>query len=124
MEKENNHLQTPEYKISVILLQVLEKLKEEPVAGKLKSAKMMAGNDSMKTMQYVLPIVMQVEMEVLKFHGYDDSREGLIKFTQLVKELEELDSAIRNLHNVLKSQYLPPVSVYHDKDSSTLSLFE
>lgn len=121
---ENNHLQTPEYKISVILLQVLEKLKEEPVAGKLKSARQMAGNDTMKTMQYVLPIVMQVEMEVLKFHGYDDSREGLIKFTQLVKELEELDSAIRNLHDVLKSQYLPPVSVYHDKDSSSVSLFE
>jgi hypothetical protein len=121
---ENNHLQTPEYKISVILLQVLEKLKEEPVVGKLKSARQLAGNDAMKTMQYVLPIVMQVEMEVLKFHGYDDSREGLIKFTQLVKELEELDSAIRNLHNVLKSQYLPPVTVYPDKDSSSLSLFE
>jgi len=121
---ENNHLQTPEYKISVILLQVLEKLKEEPLAGKLKSARQMAGNDAMKTMQYVLPIVMQVEMQVLKFHGYDDSREGLVKFTKLVKELEELDSAIRNLHNVLKSQYLPPVSVYHDKNSSSLSLFE
>lgn len=121
---ENHHLQTPEYKISVILLQVLEKLKEEPVASKLKSARQVAGNDAMKTMQYVLPVVMQVEMEVLKFHGYDDTRDGLIKFTKLVRELEELDSAIRNLHNVLKSQYLPPVSVYHDKDSLSLSLFE
>lgn len=120
---DSNHLQTPEYKISVILLQVLEKLKEEPTASKLKSAKVMAGNDSMRVMQYVLPIVMQVEMEVLKFHGYDDSREGLIKFTQLVKELEEIDSAIRNLHDVLKSQYLPPVSVYRDEDSS-ISSFE
>lgn len=119
----NNHLQTPEYKISVILLQVLEKLKEEPIASKLKSAKVMAGNDATRVMQYVLPIVMQVEMEVLKFHGYDDSREGLMKFTELVKELEEIDSAIRNLHNVLKSQYLPPVSIYQDSDS-TISLYE
>ncbi|XKL59288.1 hypothetical protein PGB90_000304 [Kerria lacca] len=120
---EKNHLQTPEYKISVILLQVLEKLKEEPIVSKLKSAKVMAGNDSMRVMQYVLPIVMQVEMEVLKFHGYDDSREGLMKFTQLVKDLEEIDSAIKNLHDILKSQYLPPVSVYREKDS-TLTLYE
>lgn len=84
----------------------------------------MAGNDCIKTMQYVLPIIMQVEIEVLKSHGYDGSRESLIKFTQLVKELEELDSAIRNLHNILKSQYLPPVELYHDKDSSTLPLLE
>ncbi|XP_065219780.1 protein C10-like [Planococcus citri] len=120
---DSDHLQTPEYKISVILLQVLEKLKEEPISSKLKSAKIMAGNDSMRIMQYVLPIVMQVEMEVLKFHGYDNSREGLVKFTQLVKELEGIDSAIRNLHDVLKSQYLPSVSIVYQDDNSSLGSF-
>ncbi len=116
---ENSHLQTPEYKVSVILLQVLEKLKEEPIASKLNSARAVAGNDQIRAMQYVLPIVMQVEMEVLKLHGFDDSREGIVKFTQSIKELETLHSDIRNLHDVLKSQYLPPVSIYLENDTSS-----
>ncbi|KAK7573463.1 hypothetical protein V9T40_010654 [Parthenolecanium corni] len=120
---ESNHLQTPEYQVSVILLQILEKLKEEPAASKLKSAKVLAGNDSMRIMQYVLPIVMQVQMEVLKINGYEDTRESLMKFTQLVKDLEERDTAIKNLHDVLKSHYLPHVTVYHDKGSS-LTLYD
>lgn len=120
---ENSHLQTPEYQVSVILLQILEKLKEEPAASKLKSAKVMAGNESMRIMQYVLPVVMQVQMDVLKLNGYEDTRESLTKFTQLVKELEELDSAIKNLHDVLKSHYLPQIPVYNAKGSS-LTLYE
>lgn len=109
-QRPNDHLDSIEYKVSVILLQVLEKLKEEPIASKLATARTIAGNDVIRTMQYVLPIVMQVELQVLKYHGYNDGQKSLVKFTQLIVDLEKVDSAIKNLHDILKSHYLPPLA--------------
>lgn len=45
-------------------------------AQKLSEAKVNAGNDMLKVMQYVFPIVVQIEMDVIKKYGFSDNKDG------------------------------------------------
>lgn len=43
---------------------------------KLTEAKENSGNEMLKMMQFVFPIVVQIEMDVIKNYGFSESREG------------------------------------------------
>jgi len=43
---------------------------------KIAEAKEKSGNDVLKMMQIVFPIVMQIQMDVIKNYGYPEGREG------------------------------------------------
>lgn len=45
-------------------------------AQKIAEAKEKSGNDVLKMMQIVFPIVMQIQMDVIKNYGYPEGREG------------------------------------------------
>lgn len=43
------------------------------------TAKENSGNEMLRTMQFVFPAVMQIQMEVIKKYGFPDGREGKLK---------------------------------------------
>ncbi|CAK1546922.1 unnamed protein product [Leptosia nina] len=66
-----------------ILSEVINTLESPDYASKLDEAKEAAGNEMLKMMQLVFPMVVQIEMETIKRHGFTSSREGIVQFTQL-----------------------------------------
>lgn len=85
---------------------------------KLNEAKEAAGNEMLKMMQIIFPMVVQIEMEVIKNHGFAAGREGMVQFTQIVREMERLDPEVARLHNDIRSHFLPPVSITSAFDTS------
>ncbi|XP_068084634.1 protein C10 isoform X2 [Anabrus simplex] len=78
---------------------------------KLGEAKDNAGNDMVKMMQYVFPIVMQIQMDVIKSYGFPEGREGIVHFAQLIRTLERDDPEVAHLHAQVRAHFLPPVSI-------------
>jgi hypothetical protein len=66
-------------KFSALLSNVLEAISLPENAAKLEEAKDNAGNDMLKMMQFVFPIVMQIEMDVIKNYGFAEGREGKVR---------------------------------------------
>lgn len=62
--------------IRAILNEVIDSLESPDYAAKLDEAKEAAGNEMLKMMQLVFPMVVQIEMETIKRHGFSGSREG------------------------------------------------
>lgn len=61
-----------------ILSEVIDSLESPDYASKLDEAKEAAGNEMLKMMQIVFPMVVQIEMETIKRHGFSNSREGML----------------------------------------------
>lgn len=59
-----------------ILNEVIDTLESPDYSSKLDEAKEAAGNEMLKMMQIVFPMVVQIEMETIKRHGFSNSREG------------------------------------------------
>lgn len=107
---------TPEIAVT-ILNKVLDQLQDSSNIQKLDEAKDNVGNEMLKMMQYIFPIVMQVEMEIIKDFGFPEGRDGIVKFAQMLRSLEREDVEIARLHNLIKAYYLPPVSVNTTNES-------
>lgn len=78
-------------------------------AQKLVEAKENSGNEMLKMMQFVFPIVTTIQIEVIKDYGFSEGREGSVQFTQLIRTLEKEDSEIARLHSEIRSYFLPSV---------------
>lgn len=59
-------------------------------------------------MQLVFPIIMELQMDVLKNYGFM-GREGLVHFEQLIREMET-DEEIARLRQQVRNTYLPPMT--------------
>lgn len=95
-----------------ILNKTLEELQAPENSQKLIDARDNVGNEMLKVMQYVFPVVMQIQMEVIKDFGFTEGREGILKFSQIIRNLERDDPEIGRLHSLIKTYYLPPVAVH------------
>ncbi|KAG5899351.1 hypothetical protein JTB14_036840 [Gonioctena quinquepunctata] len=95
-----------------ILNKTLEELQKTENVQKLEEARDNVGNEMLKMMQFLFPIVMQTQMDVIKDFGYPEGREGIIKFSQTLRSFEREDPEIARLHGMVKAFYLPPVSVH------------
>ncbi|KAF0756186.1 protein C10 isoform X1 [Aphis craccivora] len=100
-----------EHSVDIILAEILESLTTCENALNLEDAKSKAGNDMLKVMQYVYPIVVSTQMDVIKKYGLPEGREGIIKFTRSVVAFEKDDRVVADLHRQIRSFYLPPVNV-------------
>ncbi|PSN36943.1 Protein C10 [Blattella germanica] len=98
-------------KAKEILSNVLEAIELPENATKLGEAKDNAGNDMLKMMQFVFPIVMQIEMDVIKNYGFAEGREGIVSFAQALRTLEREDPDVAHLHSQVRAHFLPPVSI-------------
>lgn len=100
-----------------ILNKTLEELQTPQNVKKLEEAKDNVGNEMLKMMQFLFPIVMQVQMDVIKDFGFPSGRDGIIKFAQNLRNLEREDGEVGRLHGLIKAYYLPPVSVSASNES-------
>lgn len=113
---------------------------------KLTEAKENSGNEMLKMMQFVFPIVVQIEMDVIKNYGFSESREGkkyifsfeneynfyynlllflfigTVQFVKLLRTLEREDPEVAQLHSQVRSYFLPPVLNSHINCSTEASL--
>ncbi|GLH04599.1 Protein C10 [Gryllus bimaculatus] len=96
---------------------VLEAIEIPENAVKLGEAKDNAGNDMVKMMQYVFPIVMQIQMDVIKKFGFSEGHEGIVSFSQQIRQLEKEDSEVAHLHAQVRAHFLPPVSINAESTS-------
>ncbi|KAK9888297.1 hypothetical protein WA026_000557 [Henosepilachna vigintioctopunctata] len=94
-----------------ILTKTLEVLQTPENIQKLNEVRDNIGNEMLKMMQFLFPIVMQVQMDVIKEYGFAEGREGIVKFAQLIRNLERESVEVAQLHSEIRAYYLPPVAV-------------
>lgn len=109
-------LLTPETAV-IILNRTIDELQSVENSKKIEEARDNVGNEMLKMMQHIFPIVMQVQMDVIKEFGYPEGRDGIVKFAQMLRSLEREDPEIARLHSTIKAYYLPPVSVNATNES-------
>lgn len=64
--------------VRAILNEVIDSLESPMYASALVAAKEAAGNEMLKMMQLVFPMVVQIEMESIKQYGFSSTREGML----------------------------------------------
>lgn len=101
----------------LILNKTLEELESPENVHKLDEARSNVGNEMLKMMQCLFPIVMQIQIDVIKDFGFPENREGIIKFAQMLRALERDDPEVARLHSLIRAYYLPPVSVNATNES-------
>ncbi|XP_018394104.1 PREDICTED: protein C10 isoform X1 [Cyphomyrmex costatus] len=102
-----------------ILTDVLTALNTPENLQKLTEAKESSGNEMLKMMQFVFPLVTQIQMNVIKNYGFPEGREaGTVQFAQLIRALEREDAEIAQLHSQVRSYFLPPVTINSSTEAS------
>ena len=97
-----------------ILIDILKTVNQSENSKKLSEAKASAGKEMIAMMQHVFPLVMQIQMDVIKNYGFPGNRDGLVQFSQLIREMEREDAEIGRLRQQIRSIYLPPLTVKMD----------
>ncbi|XP_046385256.1 protein C10 [Ischnura elegans] len=90
---------------------VLEAINSPENLPKVDEAKENAGNDMLKMMQFVFPIITQIQMEVIQKYGFAEGREGIVQFAQIIRTLEKEDQDLALLHTKVRSHFLPPITI-------------
>ncbi|XP_017774581.1 PREDICTED: protein C10 [Nicrophorus vespilloides] len=106
--------------VRLILKKTIDELQTAENVAKLEEAKSTVGNEMLKMMQLLFPIVMQIQIDSLKQFGYPEGRETTIKFAQVLRNMERVDPEIARLHSLIKAYYLPSVSVNAANETSTV----
>lgn len=99
-----------------ILIEIIKTVNQPENSKKLSEAKASAGKEMLLMMQYVFPLVMRLQMDVIKGYGFSGNREGLIQFSQLIREMERENEEIARLRSQIRAIYLPPITVSPNKD--------
>ncbi|XP_012232680.1 protein C10 [Linepithema humile] len=101
-----------------ILTDVLTALSTPENLQKLAEAKENSGNEMLKMMQFVFPLVTQIQMDVIKNYGFPEGREGTIQFAQLIRALEREDAEVAQLYSQVRSYFLPSVTINSSTEAS------
>lgn len=99
-----------------ILMDIIRTVNQPENSKKLSEAKASAGKEMILMMQHVFPLVMQLQLEVIKLHGFPGNREGLVQFSQLIREMERDDMEIARLRSQIRAIYLPPIAINTTND--------
>lgn len=65
---------------SEILIDIIDSTKSSENSHKLQEALKLCGNDMLKRMQIVYPILVKIEIETIKKYGYTNDSDGLLLF--------------------------------------------
>ncbi|XP_026474500.1 protein C10 [Ctenocephalides felis] len=85
---------------------------------KISAAKESAGSEMLKMMQLIFPLIMQIEMEVLKDYGFPEGREGIVQFSQMLQKFARHDPEIARLHQQIQSHYMSTLPINRDLDNA------
>lgn len=99
-----------------ILIEIIQTVNQPENSKRLSEAKAAAGKEMLAMMQLVFPLVMQIQMDVIKTFGFAGTREGLVQFEQLVRELEREDAELSRLRSQIRAIYLPPIAINPSND--------
>lgn len=99
-----------------ILIEIIKTVNQPEHSKRLSEAKASAGKEMLAMMQFVFPLVMQIQMDVIKLFGFAGNREGLVQFEQLVRELEREDAELSRLRSQIRAIYLPPIAINPSND--------
>jgi hypothetical protein len=99
-----------------ILIDILKTVNQPENAKKLSEAKAMSGKEMIKMMQFVFPLVMEIQTGVIKAYGFPGNREGLVQFEKIIREFEKEDVEIARLRAQVRSIYLPPININSTND--------
>uniref|UniRef100_T1H4T2 Protein C10 n=1 Tax=Megaselia scalaris TaxID=36166 RepID=T1H4T2_MEGSC len=99
-----------------ILIDIIRTVNQPENSKKLAEAKGNAGKEMILMMQHVFPLVMQIQTEVIKKHGFPGNREGLVQFAMMVREMEKDDQEISRLRSQIRAIYLPPIAINTTND--------
>lgn len=99
----------------VMLQDIFKQLNVAENAKRIAEAKG-SNKDMLNHIQLVFPLVMEIQMGVIKKYGFPGSREGLIHFSQLMREMEGEDPDIAKLRQQIRSIYLPPITINTSND--------
>ncbi|CAO1305368.1 unnamed protein product [Diamesa serratosioi] len=91
-----------------ILIEILKTITSPENSKRIAEAKAASGKEMIKLMQNVFPLMMELQMQVIKNYGFGSGREGLVNFSQMIRELEKEDDEIARLRNQIRNVYLPP----------------
>lgn len=100
----------------MILMEILKTISQTENNKKINEARALGGKDMIGLMQFLFPLVMQLQMDVIKKHGFPGNRDGLIQFSQLIREMENEDTEIAKLRTQIRSIYLPPIVINTSND--------
>ncbi|CAK9798039.1 Protein C10 [Anthophora quadrimaculata] len=112
---------TPEV-AKAVLTDVLTALNTPENIQKLAEAKENSGNEMLKMMQFVFPIVVQIQMDVIKNYGFPEGREGTVQFAQLLRALEREDPEVAQLHSQDKQADTVPLCQSFERVRNVFSL--
>ncbi|KAK7095297.1 protein C10-like [Littorina saxatilis] len=93
------------------LSDVLEAFKLPENAARLNEARDTAGNDMLKGMQVVFPVISQIQIDVINKYGFVAEGDGLVQFTKAVRLYETQDQEVASLNQELRAYLMPPVGV-------------
>ena len=100
-----------------ILQDIIKSLNVAENAKRISEAKSGGSSGGMTSViQFVFPLVMQIQMEVIKKYGFPGNREGLVQFSQIIRDLENEDEEIAKLRQQIRSIYLPPMVINTSND--------
>ncbi|XP_071449489.1 protein C10 [Hetaerina americana] len=95
---------------------VFEAINSQENLPKVEEAKENAGNDMLKTMQFVFPIITQIQMDIIQKYGFAEGREGVVQFAQIIRTLEKDDQELALLHTKVRSYFIPPITIPTEED--------
>lgn len=101
-----------------VLEDIINAVNSSENLSKISSAKENAGNEMLKMMQLIFPLIVQIQMEVLKDYGFPEGREGIVQFAQMLQKFEQQDSEIARLHQQIKAHYMPTIPINEDLDNT------
>ncbi|XP_011138118.1 protein C10 isoform X2 [Harpegnathos saltator] len=88
-----------------ILVDILTALNTPKNLEKLAEANEKSGNEMLKKMQFVFPLVMEIQIEVIKNYGFPEGRE------EIIRTFEREDPEVVQLRNQVRSYFLPPILI-------------
>lgn len=86
---------------------------------KLSEAKANAGNDMLLYMQLVFPITTQIQLDVIQNYGFPGEAEGIIQFSQALKQVEKESQEVKQLNNEVRALLIPQMTLPYMQNTTT-----
>jgi len=73
---------------------------------RMNQARALAGEDMVKTMQFVLPVAMQIQQATITKYGFEPNQQGVMQFAMAINA-HITDPEISQLFKALQAQFMP-----------------
>ncbi|XP_065197691.1 protein C10-like [Sycon ciliatum] len=89
------------------LRDVVTALQQPENLARVEAGLTLAGDDPMKRLMLLTPIVLDIEKDVIAKYGFTADQAGVMRFMVIVKQYEAVDAEIQELSATLRAKFLP-----------------